>query len=310
MIIPKLSTVTKGALSFVLPALATVHGYDEPLGTVSAESCYSIFLRHLTLLRQAGVNEIARSVAELGPGSSIGVGLAALLAGAERYYGLEVVDFTDPKVDAEVLDKLTGLFRRRATIPSTGIHSRRFPDLDNYDWPEWLDLGSNTEWEKRVQSIRKDIITRARCVKIAAPWTDQVTIEPASVDWIISQSVLEHVDDLAGAYAAMAQWLRPGGIASHLIDFQSHGMTSEWNAHWAIDDRVWHIMRGRRPYLLNRLPYAAHLAIAAEWGFTPIMEMKNKRFDGLIPADFAPRFRKIGDEDARTAMVFVILRKD
>jgi hypothetical protein len=107
----------------------------------------------------------------------------------------------------------------------------------------------------------------------------------------------------------MAQWLRPGGIASHVIDFQSHGMTSEWNAHWAIDDRVWHIMRGRRLSLLNRLPYAAHLAIAAEWASRRSWRWKTS-FDGLIPADFAPRLQKIGDEDARTAMVFVILRKD
>ena len=104
----------------------------------------------------------------------------------------------------------------------------------------------------------------------------------------------------------MAQWLKPGGYASHLIDFSSHRMTDEWNGHWAINDGIWHLMRGKRPYLINRCSYAEHLKIAAAHGLTPITEMRNKRFDGLIPEDFAPRFRKVSDEDARSMMVFVI----
>ena len=120
---------------------------------------------------------------------------------------------------------------------------------------------------------------------------------------------MEHVDELDDAYAAMAQWLKPGGYASHLIDFSSHRMTDEWNGHWAINDRIWHLMRGRRPYLLNRCCYAEHLKMAAAHGLTPIMETRNKRFDGLIPEDFAPKFRKLSDEDARSIMVFVILRR-
>jgi SAM-dependent methyltransferase len=307
MSLPRLPTLGKGALSFVFPRFRTVHGYDNPLGTVSAESCYSIFLRHLTLLRRAGITGIPPVVAELGPGSSIGVGIAALLAGAQRYYSLDVVDFTDLKSDIDVLDELASFFRRRAPIPASGIHSRRFPDLDNYDWPDWLDLGPSQQWEERVTAIRKDVAARSdRFLKIAAPWT--AARVDACVDWIISQSVLEHVDALQDAYVAMARWLKPGGHASHLIDFSSHGMTKEWNGHWAIDDLTWHIMRGKRPYLLNRRPYTDHLTIAAECGLAPVAEIRNKRFDGLISDDFAPRFRKISDDDARAQMVFVILR--
>jgi hypothetical protein len=69
-------------------------------------------------------------------------------------------------------------------------------------------------------------------------------------------------------------------------------------------------MRGKRPYLLNRRPYTDHLTIASQCGLAPVAETRNKRFDGLIPDDFAPRFRKISDEDARAQMVFVILRNE
>jgi SAM-dependent methyltransferase len=250
-------------------------------------------------------------VAELGPGSSVGVGIAALLAGAQRYYALDLVDFTNPESDIAVLDELASFFRRRSPIPASGIHSCRFPDLENYDWPEWLDLGPSQKWEERVAAIRNDVVARSgRFVKIAAPWTDRAVAEDASVDWIISQSVLEHVDALEDAYVAMARWLKPGGHASHLIDFSGHGMTKEWNGHWAIDDLTWRITRGKRPYLLNRRPYADHLIIAAKSSLAPIAETRNKRFDGLIPEDFAPRFREISYEDARAQMVFVILRNE
>src|SRR5262249_245470 len=157
---------------------------------------------------------------------------------------------------------------------------------------------------------REDIAARSgRFVKIAAPWSDQATMEDACIDWIISQSVLEHVDAIGDAYRAMAQWLKPGGHASHLIDFSSHNMTKAWNGHWAIDDRTWHILRGKRPYLLNRLAYTDHLTIAAECGLDAVAEKRHKRFDGLLRDDFAARFHKISDEDARAEMVFVILRR-
>ena len=174
MTLPRFSTLAKGTLSFAVPSLRTAHSYDEPLGTASAESCYSIFLRHLTLLRRAGISGVPRVVAEIGPGSSIGVRLAALLAGSERYYALDVVDFTNPAVDVAILGAIVQLFRDRAPIPAAGNHSRRFPDLDNYSWPDWLDLGPSEEWESKVATVRKDMASRSeRVVKITAPWTDR-----------------------------------------------------------------------------------------------------------------------------------------
>jgi hypothetical protein len=38
------------------------------------------------------------------------------------------------------------------------------------------------------------------------------------------------------------------------------------------------------------------------------LEKRNKRFDGLLPEQFAPRFRSITDEDARLRMVLAISR--
>jgi hypothetical protein len=130
-----------------------------------------------------------------------------------------------------------------------------------------------------------------------------------SVDWIFSHAVLEHVDDLQGTYRAMADWLKPDGYASHLIDFFSHNLAKDWNGHWAIGEGLWHAIRGKRPYLLNRAWYGAHLELASEAGFQTILEKRNKRFDGLTREQLQPRFGVMTDEDARTRMVFVVQRR-
>ena len=50
-------------------------------GTVSARYCYSVWLRHLSMLYQSALPTTFKTTAELGPGDSLGIGLAALLSG-------------------------------------------------------------------------------------------------------------------------------------------------------------------------------------------------------------------------------------
>jgi hypothetical protein len=68
--VPNLKPLAKGMLSFAVPKLGTVNGYDNPLGTLAADSCYSIFLRHLCLPRDAHLVDLPKIVAELGPGTN------------------------------------------------------------------------------------------------------------------------------------------------------------------------------------------------------------------------------------------------
>jgi SAM-dependent methyltransferase len=305
----RIRPLTKGILSFAVPKLATVHGYSNPLGTISAASCYSIFLRHISLLASVGIQKVPKIVAELGPGSSLGTGYAALLAGAGKYYALDLIDFSDTALNLSVFDEIVEMFRQKKPIPSSGLHSLRFPDLDHYGFPEFLAFEPNAAFEKRAAEIREDIALKTGVfVQVAAPWTQLSILSPQSVDWIFSQSVLEYIDDLPAVYRALRQWLKPSGVTSHLIDFGCHGMTQDWNGHWALSDRVWFALRGRRPYLINRAPYSEHLRLAADTGFVAVLEKRSKRFDGLIAEQFAPLFRDIVDEDARTQMVLAIGR--
>ena len=59
--------------------------------------CYSVWLRHLSIINENGLDTNPNIVAELGPGDSIGMGLMALLTGSSKYYALDIVEKTNVK---------------------------------------------------------------------------------------------------------------------------------------------------------------------------------------------------------------------
>ena len=88
-------------------------------GTDSARYCYSVWLRHLILLHASGRmrDRVPRVVAELGPGDSIGIGIAALLSGAEKYYAFDVVQYSDLSRVRGIFDELVQMFVDREPVP-------------------------------------------------------------------------------------------------------------------------------------------------------------------------------------------------
>src|SRR5436305_500844 len=92
-------------------------GYKGTGGTVTGAYCYAVWLRHLTLIaRYLGGAAVPRgTVVELGPGDSIGLGLAAILSGSETYVGLDVLEHASNETNLRVLDELVAIIRAMAT---------------------------------------------------------------------------------------------------------------------------------------------------------------------------------------------------
>jgi hypothetical protein len=65
-------------------------------------------------------------------------------------------------VNLAIFDELVALFQRSAPIPASGHHSHRYPDLHSYDFPAFLDLGTNAAFAERVSAIRRDIIEKRK----------------------------------------------------------------------------------------------------------------------------------------------------
>lgn len=304
--------VLKGMATYVLPS--SLHTRQIG-GTESARYCYSVYLRHLCHLSESDADTDPSRVAELGPGASIGIGLAALIAGAERYDGLDIKRYDIDETSRQIFDELVTLFRQRTPIPDDDEFPDVKPRLSDYGFPQ--EILNEPRMERTLQPDRLDRIRQAlsgdrpsdtSIIRYVAPWTDSALIEPGTLDWIFSQAVMEHVDDLETAYATCAQWLKPGAGMSHQIDFRSHGTASEWNGHWGLSDMTWSLMRGRRPYLINRQPLSAHLACLGKSGFTIVSRQIVKDDGGIPRSSLAPRFRGLDDDDFSTSGAFVIAK--
>lgn len=247
-------------------------------GTDNAAYCYSVWLRHAVLAGQAGLNPRPQVIAELGPGDSLGIGLAALLFGAEQYYAFDVVNFTDISSNLSIFAALLALLEERRAIPGPEDFPYLKPQLEDYQFPYHIFSEAYLKQclrPERIQLIRRSIEqpqSASSLIHYAVPWSSAAALQEQSVDLIFSQAVLEHVDDLAGTYAAMAKWLKDDGYLSHQIDFKSHGTARDWNGHWLYPDYLWRIIRGKRPYLLNRKPYSTHKQLLHQAGCTILQE--------------------------------------
>jgi SAM-dependent methyltransferase len=262
-----------------------------------------------------GLNTRPVTVAELGPGDSPGVGMAALLSGSERYWALDVVSYSNPERNVQVFDALLDLFTRRASIPDESDLAEVQPALDTYAFPghvlteERLRAALAPERVARLREAVRALGTQptngSTPIEYMVSWQDATRVRPGSVDVILSQAVLEHVDDVPGTYEAMRAWLRPGGYMSHQVDFRCHGTSSDWNGHWTVSDLNWSIAKGRREYFLNREPCSRHLRLMSDLGFTVVREDRQRDQGGIGRASLAPRFRHLTDDDLRTCGVFV-----
>lgn len=277
-------------------------------GSNSARYCYSVWMRHLVRAAPGGGPINIGSLAELGPGDSLGVGIAALLSGADRYLAFDAVPHARSTTNLAVFDELVELFRSRARIPAGREFAAIQPALDSHDFPAHLLPDDRLEAALdpgRVARLRRDLESLSGAVSYVPNWHERDNVPQVQVDYMLSQAVLEHVDQLEDTYLAMSRWLRPGGRMSHQIDFKCHSMADRWNGHLAYGDLVWRLMRGRLPYLLNRRLPSEHLEAARSAGLQVLDFSTVCRDDGLPRERLAPRFRACTDTDLRTAGAFM-----
>lgn len=282
-------------------------------GTGSAAYCYEVFFKHLALAVRGGMRWPVPSVAEIGPGDSIGAGLAALLAGADRYHALDVVPYSLAERNPEILAELAEFLRARRPNRSWGwpnydaaLDPRGFPSA--ILGGAVLARGLAPARVGRIEAALRGAPSGAIRVGYHCPWTSSDALPARSVDWIWSQSVMEHVDDVEAAYASMHRWLRPGGFLTAQVDLGCHELYDRWNGHWGVSRWEWRVTRGRRAYLINRLPYTAHARLVRRH-FEVRAELVLEDAGGIPDARFRPPFDALSPEERRTIGYFVVAVK-
>jgi SAM-dependent methyltransferase len=312
---PILNPLLKGMLSW-LPGTQRVFRTPTAGGaTGSALYCYGVWLKHLCLLWQHGMREMPHTIVEIGPGTSLGTGLAALLCGAERYIGIDNVRHASAATCRAVLRELITLLQARAPRPAKG-----WPDydaqLDERGFPGGILTEARLaaalaprrlEWIARAVDKLDSPAQDARLVYLAAD--DAEPLGAGEADLVFSHVVLNVADRVERIYARFARWLRPGGWTSHQIDFTSLGLTPEWNGHLQYDDALWRLISGRRPFFAKRERLSAHLGLLRENGLHLIAALRGERLDGISRAQLGPGLRALSDEDLNCSTAFLIAQK-
>jgi hypothetical protein len=95
-------------------------------------------------------------------------------------------------------------------------------------------------------------------------------------------------------------------VVSHQIDL-SAPFGPEWNAHWALGDAAWRLVRGRRT-IENRAPRSAYLAACARHGLD-VLAADSAPAPAGVPAErLAPRFAALPAEDHAARGVHLVAR--
>lgn len=314
-------TMIKGLISY----LPGIYHFVDDTRSVSPEFCYSVWLRHLVIAHQSGLNTTPEVFLELGPGSSLGVGLCAMLCGADRHYALDVIPFAKLDQNLMILDSLVELFMRRADIPSGNAFSTEVkPALPSYEFPRYIltdERLDKTLTKARLKAIQ-EALTRALGepktkvrendidIHYFAPWQDASVVPEHSVDMALSNTVLQCVEELPKVYEAFSYWIRKGGCLSNNIDYSSYGATTEWNGHWACSKLEWRLMRGNRLYLLNRQPHSVHVELTRKNGFRIVTEIRTSTEQGITRDKLAKEFTWLTDEDLSTTGALIQAVKD
>ncbi len=291
-----------GLATWLVPSAAEIMARrNQP--RVTAGYYYEVWLRHVCTAAHFQCWNAPGTVLEIGPGATLGTGLAALLSGIQRYIAFDASAPLRHEFNEPLVQDLVTLFRQRPNfapsdriLPATLFPSELFPS-------EQL---AETLSDESVAHITRSLQKRNDLV-----WclNDPASLPANAVDYLFSHSVLEHVEDLAAMYQAMWRWLRPGGTMTHSIDFSSHGTSPLWNGHWTVHDAVWQMMRGKRRYFLNREPASTHQRLLAQAGFECKIFHATSLTSALRQKDLAPRFRQLSESDLTTVAAFIVARK-
>ena len=307
--------VVKGALTWIPGVQRALYDRTAGGGTGKARYCYGVWMKHLSLLWQAGMRTHPAAVAELGPGKSLGTGLAALLSGVESYAALDVVRHASVATTAPLLEPMAELFRRRVSCPQGGfpdysavLDARLFPSgiLTDERLARSLDAARLAELTDAVRRLdAKEQHPRLRY----GTWASGGVVRAEEADLLFSHVVLCLVEDQEAFYRCCALWLKPGGWMSHQIDFTSHGITNEWNGHLQYTDAVWRIIVGQRPIFANRERLSRHLALMDKYGFEVVSVQRRRGEAGIERSQLPPRLRDMSEDDFTCAHAFIVARK-
>ena len=277
-----------------------------------ARYCYSVWLRHIVkAYENKFIDAIPNSVGELGPGDSLGKGIAALLSGSKQYIAFDAQPNLETEANLLILKELINLFSNQSDIPDDKEFPKIKPKLNDYTFPKYLFPNENLKRNlspKKIENIKfhiKNYQAKSSSIKyITQEYVDK-KIDEFKFDMIFSQATLEHIDNLKKTYEFMSDSLSSSGFISHQIDFKSHNSANTWDGHWKYSSLFWKFIRGNRKWFINRYPCDKHIKLIKD---NELINLKVERYESkptFNRTKLAKTFKSISDLDRKTSGAFI-----
>lgn len=271
----------KIAAKIVLARLPVPHRVWKRLGIFehsefSAPDYVQVVLRHYNMVRPIA----PFTCLELGPGDTLASALVMAALGAERTYLVDVGEFAD---------------RDLATYHGVAQALRQ----QGFEVPELLEA-RNLE----------DVLNRCRAVYLTEGLASLRSLTSASVDFIWSHAVLEHVRrrDFGDVVAELRRIARPGSLSSHVVDLEDH-LSRSLNS-LRFPDRLWESnFFASSGFYTNRIRHRQMLEIFSHAGFAVVRD-EPVQWDSLPVRRqaLASAFRSLPDEDLLVSGFTALLR--
>lgn len=273
-----------------------------------SEYCYDVWMKYFKHWIKLN-NKVPDVVVEIGSGNSLGVGLAALLSGASKFYALEKTQFWNNSTNLRVFDELVELFKQRRVSKDYMEDGGEMKDK-SMSFPGHMlneDFLDTCLSEDRLSQIREELEhphnVNNKFVRSIIPWDSADVIENNTVDYIVSHTVLQHLDDLSYGYNTMSKWLKKGGCMSHTIDLRSLNRTKLWNGHWTLSKLEWKIVTGGVS-LINREPLSTHMQLLEANDFEIKFQKSVLSANTLSVENLADDFKHLNQEDLTTSGLY------
>jgi len=219
-------------------------------------------------------------VLELGPGDSLSSALVASTFGATKIYLVDAGPFADQQMAPyrALHEYLVKQDLQPPDIPSC----QSITDLLAVCCAEYLTCG--------VESLKQ--------------------IPSASVDFLFSQAVLEHVRlrDVPATLREIRRVISASGIASHQVDLKDHLGGGLNNLRFS--ERVWEAeFMAQSGFYTNRLRYSEILNLLRETGCEPeVVDVKSWERLPTVRSKLAARFRHLPEKELLVSQFDVIAR--
>jgi SAM-dependent methyltransferase len=248
-----------------------------------------LFNDYSSIWREHGQQRVSPVILEIGPGPNLSLGTLLVAAGGKKYFGLDLYEGTSmysPQTYV-VANELLALVSPAAV--------RLKPD--------------------QVYSIERDrIVFKPERIEYLFPRQSyDIPLPDASIDYVFSHSVFEHIQDPARTVASIHRVLRHGGLSAHHFDLRDHRDFSMPLEFLKLDEAQWRSkFTGQDAYrYTNRDRLSDFVALFNASGFEIVKIEPTARIevDDHMRKALDPRFQKYTLEDLGVMSALIVAKR-